>query len=362
MDENTVKRTEADEMSLKEVVYKITEWIRYLKSQWKIIMLIGFLSAGIGFVYAIFQKPKYIAELTFALEEEKPSGGISGALGLASSLGIDVGIGSAGGAFSGTNIQELMKSRTLVEKALLTPITVNKKTQSLADFYIEFSEMNKKWGEYPALTNMHFPPNSDRTKFNLQQDSILGILYKKIAGTNGILTVTQKDKKISILTVEVNANNELFAKVFAETIAGVVSEFYIDTKSKKAKLNYDILQKQTDSVRNELNAAITGVAIANDNTYNLNPALNVRRTPSAKRQIDIQANTAILTQLVTNLEMAKVGLRKETPLIQIIDKPILPLPRNKVGKFRSMAVGGFLGVFMAVITLTFVSQWRRLMV
>ena len=42
-------------------------------------------------------------------------------------IGIDLGT-SAGGAFSGANLIELMKSRKIVEKALLNPITVNGKT------------------------------------------------------------------------------------------------------------------------------------------------------------------------------------------------------------------------------------------
>jgi len=49
----------------------------------------------------------------------------------------------------------------------------------------------------------------------------------------------------------------------------------------------DILQRQTDSIRRELNGLITGVAVANHNTFNLNPALNVRRAPSARRQVDV---------------------------------------------------------------------------
>jgi uncharacterized protein involved in exopolysaccharide biosynthesis len=69
--------------------------------------------------YAFMQKPTYTASLSFALEDEKSGGGgLSGALGLASSLGIDLG-GSAGGAFTGANLLELMKSRNIVEKALL---------------------------------------------------------------------------------------------------------------------------------------------------------------------------------------------------------------------------------------------------
>jgi hypothetical protein len=43
-------------------------------------------------------------------------------------------------------------------------------------------------------------------------------------------------------------------------------------------MNLEILQHQTDSIRSVLNEAITGVAVATDNTFNLNPALNVRRT------------------------------------------------------------------------------------
>lgn len=112
-----------------------------------------------------------------------------------------------------------------------------------------------------------------------------------------------------------------------------------------------ILQRQTDSIRRELNGAITGVAVANDNTFNLNPALNVRRAPSARRQIDVQANTAILTELVKQSELAKVTLRKETPLIQVIDNPILPLKKEKFGKLKGIVLGGFFTGFLLVLYL-----------
>ena len=142
-----------------------------------------------------------------------------------------------------------------------------------------------------------------------------------------------------------------FAKAFSETLAKQVSDFYVDTKSKKARMNMAILQHQTDSIRAELNGAITGVAVANDNTFMLNPALNVNRAPSAKRQVDVQANTAILTELVKQTELAKVTLRKETPLIQVIDRPILPLPIEKFGKAKGIVLGGILAGFLVTLGL-----------
>jgi uncharacterized protein involved in exopolysaccharide biosynthesis len=351
---NEINTIAEDEISLKELVLKIKEWCRFLLTKWVVIVAAGIIGGAIGVGYALFTKPEYTANLSFALEDEKQgTGGLSGALGLASSLGIDLGT-SAGGAFSGANLIELLKSRNIVEKALLNPITVNGKTKSLAQHFIYFNELDKKWDSKPLLKGIKFVPDADRSRFTLQQDSILGILYKELAGLDGVeglLKVSQKDKKISIINIEVKSTNELFSKAFTESIAQEVSSYYIAIKSKKARQNVAILQHQTDSIRAELNGAITGVAAAADNTFGLNPAMMVRKTPGTSRQVDVQANTAILTQLVTNLEMAKVSLRKETPLIQVIDRPILPLKKEKVGKLKSLILGGFFAGFLTALTL-----------
>jgi uncharacterized protein involved in exopolysaccharide biosynthesis len=353
---NEINNIAEDEISLKELILKIKDWYRFLLTKWLVIVAAGIIGGAIGIGYAFLTKPEYTGNLSFALEDEKQgAGGLSGALGLASSLGIDLGT-SAGGAFSGANLIELLKSRNIVEKALLNPITVNGKTQSFAQYYINFNELNKDWDEKPLLKGIEFAPDADRSKFTLQQDSILGKIYESIAGANGaigLLSVAQKDKKISIINIEVKSTDELFSKAFTESIAQEVSSYYIEIKSKKARQNMEILQHQTDSIRAELNGAITGVAAAADNTFGLNPAMMVRKTPGTRRQVDVQANTAILTQLVTNLEMAKVSLRKETPLIQVIDRPILPLKKEKVGKLKSLILGGFLAGFLTVLVLIF---------
>jgi uncharacterized protein involved in exopolysaccharide biosynthesis len=350
---NEINNIAEDEISLKELILKIKDWYRFLLTKWLVIIAAGIIGGAMGVGYAFMQKPEYTASLSFALEDEKSgSGGLSGALGLASSLGIDLGT-SAGGAFSGANLIELLKSRNIVEKALLNPIAVNGKAKSLAQHFINFNELNKDWDEKPLLKGIVFVPDADRSKFTLQQDSILGKIYESVAGPNGLLSVAQKDKKISIINIEVKSTDELFSKAFTESIAQEVSSYYIEIKSKKARQNMEILQRQTDSIRAELNGAITGVAAAADNTFGLNPAMMVRKTPGTRRQVDVQANTAILTQLVTNLEMAKVSLRKETPLIQVIDKPILPLKKDKVGKLKSLILGSFLAAFLTSIVLIF---------
>lgn len=339
---------ENDEITLKELLLKAKEWYTYLLSQWKMIVLAGSIGALLGLGYSFYKKPIYTATLTYALEDGKAAGGGLGSL--ASSFGFDIGgAGGNSGAFSGANLMELFKSRAMVEQTLLAPVIQNNKTISLAEMYIQDQKWRGNWEEKPVLKNITFLPNSDRTKFTRTQDSIFGVIYNDLS-TNA-LTVDQKDKKVAIGTITLKGTNEYFSQQFTLALTKTVTDFYIETKSKRAKENMDILVRQTDSIRGELNGAITGVAVANDNTFGLNPALNVKRVPSARRQVDVQANTAILTEIVKQAELAKVTLRKETPLIQVIDQPILPLPKEKFGKAKGILLGGILAGFLTILGL-----------
>jgi hypothetical protein len=344
-----INHTDSDEISFKELILKIKEWGTYLLSQWILIIGVAFIGALLGLAYAWMSKPFYKAEFSFVLEDEKSSGGLGGALGLASQFGFDLGGGGGGGVFAGDNLLELMKSRSMVQKALLSPINVQGQNQSLADYYIDLKDMRKDWEGKAYLETLSYPINADVSKFNRVQDSVLMGMHQDII--KNLLSVAKIDKKLSILKVTVNSENEIFSKAFTEALVSVVSNFYVETKTQKSSANIAILQHQTDSVRNQLNQAISGVAQSNDDIPNLNVARQVLRSSGQQRQIDVQANTAILTELVKNLELSKLSLRKETPLIQVIDKPVFPLPVEKFGKANGILLGGFLAGFLVVIGL-----------
>ncbi len=135
MTSNTASDTE-NELSIKDIILKIKDWLLYLIARWKFILFSGILGGVIFVTFVTFQKVSYRADLSFALQDEKSSGGgLSSALGLASQFGLDLGGGSAGGEFTGDNLLELMKSRSIIEKTLLTefPILVQNKKITFAD-------------------------------------------------------------------------------------------------------------------------------------------------------------------------------------------------------------------------------------
>lgn len=339
------QETTTDEISLKELILKLMGWFRYLKSRWIVILTGGIVGAAIGFAIAYFDKPIYSAELTLALEDK--SGSSSSYAGLASQFGLDIG-GAGGGAFSGENTIELMKSRSIIEKALLTPVEIDGKRDLLINRYIDVNGWREKWEQKNLdLASINYRENEDRKSFGIKKDSILYVIYKSIKKKD--LTIEKSDKKLSIIRITFKSNDELFAKYFTEVVVNVASDLYIQTKTKKSKKNLDILEARLDSVKRELDKNIYGAATTKDQNMNVIRALG--NVQSAQRQLNVQVLTTMYGELIKNTELAKYTLLREEPLIQIIDTPILPLEKAKSSKIITSVIGLVLGLIMSLIAL-----------
>jgi uncharacterized protein involved in exopolysaccharide biosynthesis len=333
-----------NEISIRDLVNSVKRVFQYLKSKWIIILAFALIGAALGFSYALLKKPRYTATCTFVLENAK-GGGLGQYSGLASLAGINIG-GEGGGIFEGDNILELYKSRAMIEKTLLSTANFNGKNELLIDRYIESYHLRAVWQKQQTLSNIKFNNNPD--SFNRQQDSIITDLvgqFNKI-----VLNVSKPDKKLNIISVEVTTKDELFSKAFNERLVQTVNDFYIQTKTKNSLQNLQVLQHQADSVKAILNSSINGVASANDAAPNANPLLSTLRVSSQKKQVDVQANSAIYGEILKNLELAKISLRQEMPLIQVIDKPVLPLYEDKVGKISSTILGA---LTLTLLTISF---------
>ncbi len=342
---------ENNEISLKAVILKILFWLEYLWSKWLVILVFVILGGIGGFCYAYFSKPVFTASSTFVLEESNPAARLGGLGGLASMVGIDLG-GGGGGLFQGDNIIELYRSRSMLKKTLLTRINRNGKPVLLIDEYIRFNELREKWEDNTRLKALQFnvPAGQPLTRL---QDSVLRKVIHKINQEN--LVIFKPDKRLSIISVEVRAKDEFFAKAFDDQIVKNVNDFYIQTKTKRSLQNVQLLQQKTDSVRSVINGAIYSAAAASEATPNLNPTrLTQRDVPVQRSQFSAESNKAFLGELVKNLELSRISLQKETPLIQLIDQPEFPLDVQKPGEIKWMLIGCFLaGAFIVTLLLIY---------
>lgn len=329
-----------NQLTLSELLGKSREVIYYLKLKWLTLLLAVLIGAVLGAGYALLKKNVYKAELSFVLADQSSGGGLSAYAGIASQFGIDLGgVGESSSLFQGDNILEFIKSRRMISETLLHPVNLNGKSELLANRYAEVAGFQQDWAKDAATQGFRFTTGQGRL-----QDSLIQVLYQRLIKKT--LTVAKPDKKLNIIKVTTQSTDELFAKVFTERLIQRVMDFYVETKTKKEQDNLNILTRQVDSVRKELNKALGGVAAAADANPNPNRALQQLQVGSQRRRIEVQTNSAILEELVKNQELARISVRKEMPILQLIDQPILPLPNNAMGPFKAAILGALLFGFL----------------
>lgn len=344
---------QSNTVSIRELLISLHNWGRYFLSKWYLILVFSLGGAGLGFWYATSQKPVYTATTTFVLETGD-RGGSGQFAGLAAIAGIDIS-GSGGGLFQGENILELYKSRTMISKTLLSSSDFNGKSQLLIDRYIDGNGLWKAWQNKPELKGLQFNTSGNYSNPHLQllHDSIMSGIVKDIVQNS--MTIGRIDKKMNIVKVDIKSGDELFAKSFNKQLVQTVNEFYLQTKTKRSLDNIAILQHKTDSVKGVMTGSIYRAAQVVDITPNLNPTrLSQRTAPIQTAQASADVNKNILSQLVQNLELSKIALQKETPLIQVVDEPILPLDKEQLGKAKAVVIGGILGGIFILLSLVFI--------
>ncbi len=331
-----------DKITFGELILRFEGWLKFFISKWRILAMAIAVGAAIGLIASWVKKPKYTAETTFVLEESDGVG-MGGLSGLASLAGVNLSsLGSSSGLFHGDNIMELYRSDNMLIKTFLSQFEGE---ELLVDRYVSFHHLDEKWSDKVDFSQLDF--HQSRKDFSVEQDSVMKELAKVIREEN--LTVNKPDRKLSIIKVSLTSKDESFAKVYNEKLVENVNAFYYETKTKKTAENLAILQHQADSVRQVLDKSLAEYAGMQDDRPNPNPLMQKASVEAKSKQMDIQVASSAYSEIVKNLEIAKINHRNSTPLIQIIDEPRYPLTESKLKWYVALVIGGILGFFLAAV-------------
>ena len=335
------------ERNEKKMIDKGRIIFQYLVSKWWLFFIVACIFGVLGITYAWLKDPEFTAEMTFTTDLEK-----GGALGMYSGLAAQFGVDLSGGtnsAFEGDNLIELLKSRNIIEKTLLT------KSQKSNLLLLEEYIINHQSEEDADTTIKQIRTEKNLSQPNRFRDSILGKIFKKFLKNK--LSIERKDKKLSYIQLKFIDNNEEFAKKFVEILANNAIDYYVEYKGRKAKKNFELLNNQCDSVKNLLYGNIQQIAVNND--LNVNPLKQVTKAINQKVQVNASANTALYTELLKQLGLARVNLQRETPLIQIIDYPKFPLQKEKPGRLLMGIIFAITGALLAVLFVG-INKWKKI--
>jgi uncharacterized protein involved in exopolysaccharide biosynthesis len=318
-----------------------------LKYQGKQILLAGLVCAVLGLGYSFLKKPVYLARVNFVIEENKQNaGGLFSAL--AGQVGMDLSsLSGMSGILAGDNVLELLKSPTLLKKVLLSPYPGDT-SNTLA---YKYTEVYNKLDQYSKLVGGDFK----KPALKRVADSLLTAISTRIIEKE--LSVYKPDRKLSVFRLDLSTRDELLSQTIATRLLDQAANLYIETKTKRLKLNIDRLQKKSDSIGALLNYRTE--ASAKKDIINQNPSY-------ASTEVDVEISnrekgmlSIIYGDVNKSLDITRTALIQETPTIEIIDTPDLPLKKDETKWYVAILFGLLIGVLLYIPFFVWTSSTKN---
>ena len=345
-----------DQFSFKKVLFSIFLIIPFFKKN-KFSILIGCcagISIGLYFEIENYKSNFYKSEIIFIMDNEASNSG--GALSdLIGSLGLSSSLGASNTLFSGENFKELLKTKIIYRKALLKKVLWNGKEDIFANVFLKKSRINEfEWSRLPKDFYNHRFKSSDLNYLNLDDRNILDQIYFHLKEKTIVSTVNQKS---SFLTLSVETRNDTLSYIWSKLYLKTVTDFYIDTKTKKSKEVLNLMTSRVDSLRSAL--YYTQGKLANFQDQNQQIIFQRARMTADRLQMNSTQLQAMYLESVRILDNLKFSLVKESPLLNIISDAELTLKPTPKASGIITLLGAILGFFFSCIIIYLINLYKE---
>ena len=317
-----------DEITLKDIILKIQEWFSIVWPHRKNIII---YSLAIGLVAALYTKfltkPTYTASYQLFFQEE--SGGLSGAMRLASSFGLGVGGGSAS---SSATVQEYITSRSNIAHAM----TAELENGRLIDRY--YAKALEDSEEFAQEFNYKFGTNQRYT------DSVL---TQVAFGLNEGILGAAFDEETGVLAFNVASEDETFTYDLAELLVTHTEEQFKDWKREKGLDAVNAFQRKVDSLELALDATLRRLGEYQDQNNSLISAVD--KMEQMRLTIDMESLKVAYGEYIKGLEMSKAELMNLEGPFKYFDEPIYPLEKTKGSAAKAGIFGSIITGFLLVL-------------
>ncbi len=351
-----MKEVKQEYFSLRDIKFLIKPFLFFVFSKWWLFLFFISAGAGVAFIYYNVQKPRYDAVTTFILEEKSAGGG--GLAGLASQFGFDMAsLGAGGSMFSGDNILDILRSKKIIHKVLLSKAGDNKnlKEVTLADKFLHFSGWKERWAK--KIGDVNFKAVFSEQDLTQKQDSVLNEIHKFLLEKS--ITAERVNKKGSIIKVQVSSVNSLFARLMTERLVEESARLYLDIKTGTAQTNIANMQRRSDSLLRLLNRKSYSAALSQP--LDINPGIKAAAVPVEIATRDKTVIATLYVEVTKNLETSKLLMSQQTPIIQLLDRPgyLLDDHKRKLPFLLVVAALSSAMIFISIALILFVTKKNK---
>ncbi len=359
--ENVEQFQYEDEITLKELILKIKEFYHEIIKSWKLLILLAILFAIFMGYRAYTSEVSYSANLTYMVNKNE-GGGLGAIGGILGQFGFSSKSGS-----NKDRIVSLSKSRKVIEKVMFEKVTINSQNDYIANHLITHLDTIDKWYRDKLMKGEKHPLDGFKFKehFSYDNDTVrmaIKVIYSKIVGgekTKGCMS-TGYDEDSGVLHINTTLGQQELAADITNITFDKLSDYYVKKTIEAQKATYDIVKFKTDSIGALLKIKENSLANVVDKTHFAQTSkIKLKQT---RLQRDIMKLSTMYGESLKNLELADFSLRTNTPYVQVIDRPLLPLKAEKSSLMKSLIIGIFLGLFIGAFFVIARKVYREAMV
>jgi len=325
---DTPRPTADDEITLKDIILKLQEWWSIVWPQrTKIIALSLLIGLSAALYTKFFTKPTYTASYQLFFQEE--SGGLSGAMRLASSFGLG---GVGGSASSSATVQEFLTSRNNIAHAMTAKL---EEGRLIDRYYAEALEEDEGFkAEYTA-------------KFGADQRYTDSVITEVFAGINTKNLSAVFDEESGTLDFSVTFGNEKFTYDLINTLVQNTEEEFKNWKRLKSQTAVNAFQKKVDSLEVSIDLALLQLGQYEDQNNSL--ISSVDKMKRMRLTIDFESLKVAYGEYVKGLEMSKAEMMNIEAPFKYFDVPVFPLAKEKASAAKAGVFGSVITGFLLVL-------------
>jgi len=333
--------TTNNSLSLKTTILTVRSYFMYLLKKWWVYFLVLLIALAISFLYLSIRPDRYTAKVTF-MTSTNDNSSLGSLMQMAGQFGI-MSPPSGGSSLSAEKLIELMGTRTILINSLLKEGEVDGEQDLLINHFLKMKNSFNDTNRFttPIITEF------SRTENELADD-ILEKVQKNVLEAN--------NSENGIIRATVKLPNEQLAKQFLDNLVAEVSSYHLITSTEKEEKELLVIQARTDSIKKALDIA----------EYNLSSWLDKQSRKlrasavSAQNyveQIRLDREAEILgasyVELMKGLELTKLSISRQKPVIQIIDSPTYPLEKDDPNKWLifGLSIAGLFGLTTLILIL-----------
>ena len=329
-----------------EININIKAFFQILWREKVVVTSLTLLAIVLGGFYAFSLKEEFISEGKILPELQTKAGGASQLSGLAALAGVDLSAMSAGGGADAINpslYPDVLRSTPFFLELFNHKVnTKDKKTLAFSDFYNQQVLDNDIEAKNLKL---NFPLSNDYIAVNYQTEKNIIDLKKRLTSV--------LDKKTGVITISAKFPDPVVAAEIARYSMNYLAEYVINYRTAKSQKDLQFLEDRLNAAKGKFYSNQVKKANYSDEMPLKSLRLQSADLQRERIESEYKVSSSFYNSLLNKYEEAKLKIQQETPVLKILEPPVVPNlksePKKSIILIGAAILGALVGVIVAML-------------